>query len=1096
MNRSAIRRHPLAALGCVAALGIMVAVGADYLGGLESAAPAAAAAPAAPPPAVVGGRIVPSDRGFSAALPSPGRPDRVRRGNRDDVAAFDTVLTPGSLTELPASGDPVRGTFSPVFDWPLIGIHAVLTPDGRVLTYGTSEAGRKTGYFSYDVWDPQLGLGPESHKLLPNETAVDIFCNVQLLLPTGNIEMWGGDTTDVASGGSLLEANDDSNLFNPLDDTLIRTGKMHRKRWYASATTLPDGQVYIQGGSGGDAVDTGGKDYPEVRTATGKFRLLTGASTFYLNSLYPRNFLAPDGKVFGLHYSQMYRVDPTGAGALTRVGKFSKANIGGTSTSVMFAPGRILQVGGGLDDNLASLDAHVIDIRPHLPVITAIDKPRYRRHWGNTTVLPDGRVFLSGGSTADNDARNGVAYTSEIYDPKLNKWAIAATAQRMRLYHSASLLLPDATVLTLGGGALGPELNLNAEIYYPPYLFKADGSPASRPIINSLPMTTDPGKAVRIGTANPSSIQRVTMVKAGSNTHSVDMDQRFLELEFVVDGGDLLAQLPTNKFDTPPGFYLLFLFDQKGVPSEARPMRINVIGAVAEPPAMLTVKKVVVNDDGGSKSAPDFRFSVNGASTVAFESDGSNVLSVPAGTYTVTEPAVAGYAATYSGCNAIALTAGSSATCTITNNDEAAAPPGTGNLLANADFEINSVPDGTRALVSNLAGWSNKAGPIPVWRNGLTPGRNASFIEIEGASGTVNNRIYQNVTTTAGAIYELSFLHSPRPGNSATSNRVDIYWNGTRVLRLLSNEGSGLTNANWQRVNVVVTGTGDSDRVSFFEAGTDTDDRGTLIDDVRLVPQGAGEPEPATLTVRKVVVNNDGGSKSAADFRFSVNGATPVAFESDGSNVLSVPAGTYTVTEPAVAGYAATYSGCNAIALTAGSSATCTITNNDEAAAPPGTGNLLANADFEINSVPDGTRALVSNLAGWSNKAGPIPVWRNGLTPGRNASFIEIEGASGTVNNRIYQNVTTTAGAIYELSFLHSPRPGNSATSNRVDIYWNGTRVLRLLANEGGGLTDTNWQRASIVVTATGADRVSFFEAGTDTDDRGTLIDDVQLVPR
>ena len=47
----------------------------------------------------------------------------------------------------------------------------------------------------------------------------------------------------------------------------------------------------------------------------------------------------------------------------------------------------------------------------------------------------------------------------------------------MRLYHSAALLLPDATVLTLGGGANGPQLNLNAEIYYPPYLFNADGTP-------------------------------------------------------------------------------------------------------------------------------------------------------------------------------------------------------------------------------------------------------------------------------------------------------------------------------------------------------------------------------------------------------------------------------------------------------------------------------------------------------------------------------------------------------------------------------------------------------------------------------------------
>jgi hypothetical protein len=243
-----------------------------------------------------------------------------------------------------------------------------------------------------------------------------------------------------------------------------------------------------------------------------------------------------------------------------------------------------------------------------------------------------------------------------------------------------------------------------------------------------------------------------------------------------------------------------------------------------------------------------------------------------------------------------------------------------------------------------------------------------------------------------------------------------------------------------------------------------------------------------------VMVNDDGGSKAALDFRFSVNGATPVAFESDGSNVLSVPAGIYTVTEPAVIGYAASYSGCNAVVLTAGGSATCTITNNDEAAAPAPE-NLLVNGDYELNSVADGTRQLVSNLAGWSNKAGPIPVWRNGYSPGRNLSFIEIDGAAGTIKNRIYQNVTTVAGATYELSFLHSPRPGNPAASNRFDVYWNGTRIHRLEI-DGTGLADTSWQRVTLTVTGTGADRVSFFENGTDTDDRGALIDDARLTRR
>ena len=864
----------------------------------------------------------PGENGFSAATPTRARRNRIVHGNPVALATFRTVTPSGALTALPATGDPVQGTFSPVVDWPLVGIHVVLTPDGRVLSYGTSTAGVRTGYYVYDLWDPQLGLGSDAHMVLANNSAVDVFCNAQLLLPDGNIEMWGGDIVNLVTGKARLLANDDSNVFNPLDNSLVRTGKMWRKRWYATATTLPDGEVYIQGGSGGSNMPLGiggGKDFPEVRTSTGQFRLLSGASTYYLNDLYPRNWVGPDGKIFGFHYNQMYRVDPGGIGTLTRIGKFYYTDIGATSTAVMFRPGRILQVGGGTNASSASLEAHVVDINSGTPVVTVLPQPAYRRHWGNATVLPDGRVFVSGGSVADNDPINGVTYTSEIYDPVTNAWSLGATAQRMRLYHSAALLLPDATVLTLGGGANGPELNLNAEIYYPGYLFQADGSPASRPIISSAPMTVDPGQKIRIGTPDPAAITRVTLIKTGSNTHSFDMDQRFLELPFTVVNGELEASLPGNRFQTPPGFYMVFVVNAQGVPSEAAILRINIPSLGS---ATLTVTKTVVNDNGGSKLASDFAFSVNGAAPQAFEADGSNVLTVAAGTYTVTEPAVAGYDATLSGCSGV-LAAGGSATCAITNNDQAVIP--------------------------------------------------------------------------------------------------------------------------------------------------------------------------ATLTITKTVVNDNGGSKRASDFSFSVNGAAPVAFEPDGSNVLSVPPGTYTVTEPAVAGYDASLSGCSNITLAAGASATCAIINNDQVPQ----GNLVVNGDFEINSVPDGSGQFVISLMGWKNKTGSIEVWRNnfGYTPGLNSSYIEVDGAAN-IANRVYQDINTVAGATYDVSWLYSPRPGNSADSNRYDVYWGETnRIYKMWTDDSTNLTNTRWERITVVVTGSGGvDRLSFRES--DADDRGALIDDVQVKRR
>ncbi|MDR7135334.1 hypothetical protein J2X06_002543 [Lysobacter niastensis] len=856
------------------------------------------------------------DTSFYFAMTTPAR-GPISHGDQDAVAGFAVTQPIGALTALPVSGDPVRGTFSPVGSWPLVGLHAVLTADGRVLSYGTKTNGIQTGYYVYDLWDPQLGLGQNAHTTLPNTTAVDLFCNAQQLLPSGDIEMYGGDILRVPQDFSSNLPTDDTNLFRGADDSLIRTGKMNRKRWYASATILPSGEVYIQGGDGG-------KDRPEVRTNNGTFRLLTNADTNYLASYYPRNFVTPDGKIFGIAYTQMFRVDPSGTGTLTRMGKFTSGNTGGSSTAVMFRPGRILQVGGGIDDSLASLNASIIDINSGSPIITALPPVTYRRHWPNATVLADGRVFLSGGSTANNNPVNGVAYTSEIFNPATNTWSLGATAQRMRLYHSTSLLLPDATVLTLGGGALGggnpgPQLNLNAEVYFPPYLFNANGTPANRPIISSAPMSVAPATKIRIGTPTPSAISRITLIKSGSVTHSFDMDQRFLQLPFTVVGGELEATLPANTFETPPGFYLLFAINSQGVPSEAAMMRINVAGQ-APSTATLTVRKVVVNDNGGTKTASNFSFSVNGAAPVAFEADGTNVLTVAAGTYSITEPAVANYAASLSGCSNVVLAAGGSATCTITNND------------------------------------------------------------------------------------------------LATS---------------------------------------------------------------------------ATLTVRKIVVNDSGGNKVAPDFSFSVNGAAATAFEADGSNVLTVAAGTYNVTEPAASGYATTYSGCSGITLASGASATCTITNNDIAS---GTTNLIANGDFEVNSLAPGTAALVTGLLGWANTAGPVKLWkgRNGLVAGSGLSNMEIDAVI-TVPNSVYQDIATVAGTTYDLSFLQSPRPGFGSKSNRFEAYWNGT-LLGSFARDGLVLTNADWQRANFVVTGTGNDRLWFKEI--DTDVGGALVDDVRLTAR
>ena len=459
----------------------------------------------------------------------------------------------------------VDGAWSQVVSWPLIPIHAVLLPDERVLTYGSTGSGVQGASFSYDVWDPAGGLSG-GHLTLPNLTLTDIFCSSQVVLPGGNdVFISGGD---VWNGTQVVNsANPNTNLFKLADNTLSRQNNMKRGRWYGTSTTLINGEVYVQGG-------TSGTDRPEVRQTDGTFRLLTGANTSSLDFMYPRNFVAPSGIVFGYDSAgKMYTVDPAGTGTYAYKGTFTGPT-GNDASAAMFRPGRILQFGG--NSNLA----RVIDITGTNPVVTATGSLLQKRVLVNATLLPDGRVLATGGSGAWN-SMSGATYYAEIWDPNTGVWTQHASGVKARLYHSTALLLPDASVMVGGGGANSPttslpQNNTNIEIYYPPYLYAAGGGASARPTIVDAPPSVEIGETFALDFGGSGPVSRVTLVKTGSVTHSWNMDQRFLEATFNTTGSRLMVQAPTHAADAPPGFYILFVLNPAGVPSVGKIVQIPV----------------------------------------------------------------------------------------------------------------------------------------------------------------------------------------------------------------------------------------------------------------------------------------------------------------------------------------------------------------------------------------------------------------------------------------------------------------------------------------------------------------------------------------
>ena len=310
--------------------------------------------------------------------------------------------------------------------------------------------------------------------------------------------------------------------------------------------------------------------------------------------MFPRNFVAPDGRVFGFDSNgRMYYVDTSGSGSATLGSQFTGPT-GSDSSAAMFRPGRILQFGGNANT------ARVIDITSGTPVVTNTGSLSSQRRLVTATVLADGRVLATGGSTVWNEM-TGVNYNAEIWNPTTGQWLLGPPQAKARLYHSTAVLMPDASVLVAGGGAPGPQNNTNMEIYYPPYLYNAAGGFATRPVIETAPGTIDIGETFGIDIAGTGAISRVAMIKTASVSHSWNTEQRFIELTFQQNGGQLNIQAPTKAGDAPPGYYLLFVLNAAGTPSIAK---IAKVGVAANPNPAITPNLVNPGNQSGQAGTP------------------------------------------------------------------------------------------------------------------------------------------------------------------------------------------------------------------------------------------------------------------------------------------------------------------------------------------------------------------------------------------------------------------------------------------------------------------------------------------------------------
>ena len=460
---------------------------------------------------------------------------------------------------------------------PINPVHIAMMHTGKVLIVsGSGNFPSDTSYMAA-IWDPA------TDTVTTQPLQWDMFCNGMVTLADGRPFVMGGTLQyDPFLGQSLTSA------FDPATGSFVNLQSMAHGRWYPTATTLSDGSVMVF--SGFDETSTTNQTVEIFKVGSGWSQPFEAPFT---PPLYPRMHLLPNGSVFNSG-SQTSSALFNPATQTWKVGvattNYSGTRTYGTSVLLPLTPAnnydpRVIIMGGG---NPATATTEIIDMGASKPAWVTGPPMSQARTEMDAVILPNGKVLAVNGSVNDEDSTTA-SLDADLYDPASNTFSSAGTNAFPRLYHSNALLLPDATVLVLGGNPQRGTYEPHMEIYSPAYLFTSGGGLATRPTITSVtPGVLGYGSSFQIQTPDAASISSAVLVRAGSPTHAFDMDQRLVGLNFTVGSGVLNATAPPNGSIAPPGYYLLFILNSAGVPSLAQFVQMSLTPTDQPPTGTIT----------------------------------------------------------------------------------------------------------------------------------------------------------------------------------------------------------------------------------------------------------------------------------------------------------------------------------------------------------------------------------------------------------------------------------------------------------------------------------------------------------------------------
>ena len=354
------------------------------------------------------------------------------------------------------------GTFNPTGNLTLPrSFHtATLLHNGKVLLAGGASFGNIVPTSSAELYDPSTGTFTAT-----GDMATPRSIHTATLLPSGKVLIAGGI---MRADSGLLLPQATAELYDPATGTFSATGSMTVPRDRHSAILLNNGKVLIVGGSK-PIPQQGWPPYHSAELydpSTGTFNAAgdmtePGAETATL---------LPDGKVLVTRCVDycFTASKPNGAdlydpstGTFSRTGNMVNGLQGAWPMAVLLLNGKVLIAGGNLGDFGGSTSAELYDAASGVFTITG--KLTANIYQGTAALLPDGTVFISGGSDVfPPDPHPGVYSATEVYDPAAG--AFAAPVASRPLWGQTLTLLPDGTLLQSGGSP--PNESTGAEIYH------------------------------------------------------------------------------------------------------------------------------------------------------------------------------------------------------------------------------------------------------------------------------------------------------------------------------------------------------------------------------------------------------------------------------------------------------------------------------------------------------------------------------------------------------------------------------------------------------------------------------------------------------